>query len=143
MTALSSIILFIANLSGMELLFLWALETVVMIFFVLNLQQLLKMIGEENRQIDPVILWISLIPMIGWLLQIYIVIKVSQSITLELQKRGMTIKEEHPGRSIGIAYCILMLLSSVPFIGLILLCFGLYLWVSYWIKMSDYKKLLK
>lgn len=143
MVQLTANILFLANLGQTEILLLLGVTCLPMIFFILNLQGVLRTLRPENQKIAPALLWVTLIPFIGLIGQIYVVIKMSESVRLEFEKRNMTVKDEKSSLLMGIGYCTLLLLSSAPGVGIICLYFGLYLWVSYWIKISDYKKLLK
>jgi len=116
---------------------------VPLFFFLLNLQRLFKQISEENHKIQPALLWIAMVPLIGLLWQVVIVVKTAESLRLEFNKRNIQVDEEKPGFWIGLSYCMLFCCLIIPGLGLILGGIGLYYWVNYWVKMSDYKKMLQ
>jgi hypothetical protein len=124
-------------------LLLLLIYVVPLFFFLLNLQRLFKEISAENRKLLPTLLWFAMIPLIGLLWQFFIIIKTAESLRLEFNKRNIQVEEKKPGFWIGLTYCVLFCCSIIPGLGLILGGIGLYYWVNYWIKMSDYRKLLK
>ncbi|ABG57572.1 hypothetical protein [Cytophaga hutchinsonii] len=144
MLQLSFPILFISGLGGGEIaLLLMLLYLVPLVFFILTLKRLLEQLNENNRKVNPVLLWLILIPVVGLVCQFIVVIKMAESLRAEFDQRHLAEEEAKPGFNTGLTYCILFLCGGIPMVGMVLSCVGIYFWISYWIKMNDYKKLLQ
>lgn len=113
------------------------------IFYLLTLQGTLREISRENRRMQPEQVWLSLIPIFGIVWQYFIVSRVADSLYLEFRKRNIYVPEQKPGYNFGIAYCILISVSIIPMIGLLSVIGAAVCWVIYWVKISDYRNLLR
>lgn len=113
-----------------------------LIFYLITIQDTLKEISPENRQMQPGEVWLSIIPLFGMVWQFFVVDRVSKSLKAEFLKRNIQIVEEKPGYSIGIAFCILNCCGIIPVLGGFAGIGGLVCWIIYWIKIADYKTLL-
>lgn len=112
------------------------------VFYLMTLKSVIKEIGPENRKMPPDHVWLTLIPIFGIVWQFFIVIKMAESLKLELKKRNVYAIEEKPGYKIGIAYCILFSCSIIPGIGILMTFAGFACWIIYWIKINDYRNTL-
>jgi len=106
------------------------------------MQKTFALISQQNRKMEPSHVWLMFIPIfnIGW--RFVIVNRMADSLKAELASRNIVVSEENPGKSIGIAYCILMCCGIIPFIGPLASLVGLALWIAYWVKISQYKAML-
>ncbi len=144
MLQLSFQLLFISGIGAGEIaLLLMLLYLIPLVFFILTLKRLLAELSESNRKVHPVLLWLILIPVVGLICQFYVVIKMADALRSEFDQRQIAVEEAKPGFNKGLIYCILFLCGGIPQIGIFLSCIGIYFWISYWIKMNDYKKLLQ
>ncbi len=114
-----------------------------LVFYLLTLQRTLKEISPENRKMPPEQVWLSIIPLFGIIWQFFIVSRLSDSLALELSKRNVYTEERRPAYNIGIAYCILISAVIIPYINILATLGGLVCWILYWLKVNDYRMLLK
>ena len=137
------------------------------IFFVISQQNTLKMVKRANRQMQPGLVWLQLIPFLGQIWQFVVIVKIAGSIRngLAAEYEGTifgadaAVAEKNAARwptlGIGLAYCIpeaLITLNNlfaaegsggnlelVGFLGL-----GMFVcWIIYWVQLAGYKNKLK
>lgn len=115
------------------------------IFYLLTLQNMLKLIAPNNRKMPPGQVWLVLIPLFGAIWQFFVVNNISISIEKEFRSKGLPI-ENRPTYTIGLITCILCALNTAMFIfGLhsflvtITACICL---IIYWVKVAGYKNKL-
>jgi hypothetical protein len=119
-----------------------ALFIVPAIFFIITLQNTLKAISPENRQMSFANVWLLCIPVFNFYWQFIVVNKIALSIAIECKRLGIPVKETKPTYQIGLSWNICYLLFLIP---LIKLWAGIILtitWVIYWIKVNRYRKLI-
>jgi len=121
-----------------QLIFL-ALFILPGIFFLITLQNTLKAISIENRKMPPSNVWLLLIPLFNFVWQFIVVDKIAQSITMECDKLNIPVKENKPTYKIGLAWNICTLLFFIPVLGNLA---ALVLFIAYWIKVNEYRKLI-
>ena len=111
----------------------------VFILFVSSLRKVLERCSYENRTIKPGQVWLLLIPFfnLGW--QFVVLTKVSQSLENEFNSRNIQ-KGPAPGKSIGMAVCILAIFCTIPIIMNYTALPCLICWIIYWAKISSYSK---
>ncbi len=112
------------------------------IFYLLTLQNTLAKVSLTNRTMEPGQVWLSLIPLFGLVWQFIIVTRMADSLRAEFNERGITVQEEKPGYSLGIAYCVLYCCTIIPILGGLASLGGLVVWIIYWVKINEYKNLL-
>lgn len=136
--------LFLFNFLGPEMLilFLAALIIVPFIYYIIMLQQTMKIISVENRKMPPHSVWLLLIPIIGSFYHFYVVIKLGESLALEFRDRNIPSSESQPGTNLGITMCLLFLASVIPYLGFLFAIAGLICWIMYWGKINSFKNLL-
>ncbi|MBS1774381.1 MAG: hypothetical protein JST82_16105 [Bacteroidetes bacterium] len=108
------------------------------IFYLITLQNTLKAISFENRQMQPGNVWLLLIPVFNIVWQFILVSKVSQSIELECKKRNIPC-EPQPAYTVGLVFCIANCVSWIPLLGWIAGLAGLVCWILHWVKVAEYK----
>ena len=111
------------------------------VFFLLTLQRALQLCAPQNRTMAPGKVWLCFIPLFG-LVWIFVVIsRVASSLRLEFESRQAP--PEDYGRSIGLAYCILAVISIIPIIGVLTGLASTVCWIIYWVKISTYSSRLQ
>jgi hypothetical protein len=111
------------------------------IFFLLTLQKALQRCSPESRTTSPGSVWLMFIPLFNIIWQFLLVIKISESLHNEFTKRNMN-EEPNPGKTLGLASCILGLIGIIPVIGMLTSVAGLVCWIMYWVKIAGYSNKL-
>ena len=86
------------------------------IFYLITLQNTLRLISPRNRQMEPGQVWLILIPLFGLGWNFKVIDDVSTSLGREFRARGIR-SEPKPGYGVGLASAILILTSWIPCIG--------------------------
>jgi hypothetical protein len=114
----------------------------IQVMYLLTLQNVLKQVSPENQKMPPGQVWLNLIPLFNLVWQFIIVNRIADSLQAEFAKRGIKVDEARPGYGVGLAYCICSVSGWVPLLGVLASLGGLVCWIIYWVKMSNYKKML-
>jgi hypothetical protein len=141
-----SVLLGMLGLGGIEIIivfFVLIAFIVPFVFYLITLQNTFKLISTHNRKMEPGNVWLMFIPLfnLGW--RFVIVLKMAESLKAEFAERNISVAEQYPGKGIGIAYCVCLCCSIVPFLGILASVGGLVCWIIYWVKISEYKALLE
>lgn len=112
------------------------------IFYLITLQSTLASISPENRKMPPAHVWLLLIPLFSLVWHFFVIKSIAESITAEANSLGKKLAEPMPAYNIGLAMCILNCLFIVPGVNFVTSIAGLVCWIIYWVKISDYKKVL-
>lgn len=125
---------------------------VVFVFYLINLMNLLKEIDESNRQMPPANVFLMFIPLFNLVYPFIMYPKISESIRLEAEGRGMPAFGDSL-RGLGLAIAIgsvvqvicNQLREEAVFAGISsILSLGiLVLWIIYWVKAASIKKAFK
>lgn len=124
---------------GFSLFFL-ILFLIPAIFFLLTLQNTLKAISVENRRMPPGNVWLLFIPLFNIIWQFIVVDKIAQSIAAECARLNIPVTDSKPTYGIGLAWNICNFLTIIPIIGGLA---SLVTFIIYWVKVSEYKKLIQ
>lgn len=108
-----------------------------MIFYLLTIQKALNRCSLQNRTMTPGLVWLALIPLFNLIWNFFIVTAVAKSLGNEFRSRNIQAENE-PGKSIGLAYAILVCCSIIPFLGILAGLAGLVLWIVYWVKIAEF-----
>jgi magnesium-transporting ATPase (P-type) len=145
----------------LQLLLLFAFLIPAILFFSTQ-QKTLNVIQPENRLMSPGMVWLQLIPLIGLVWQFFVVTKIANSISKELESPkddsilGISITaldalDKRPTFIIGITYCTLSTASIIwnmvtmqtllwiNIITLLLVLGGMICWIIYWVILNRYK----
>lgn len=123
------------------LVFLLAVYAVLALY-ILNLQRCFDALQPAFRpQVPTALVWLGLVPYLGFLALIAAVVMLSVSLKKEGEARR-TDAFGDGGLALGLAAAILSLLSVIPFIGLLLGLAGLVCWILHWLKVSGFRRLL-
>ncbi len=120
-----------------------AIGLIPMIFYLLTLQNTLKEVQPQNRQMEPGQVWLLFIPLFGLVWHFIIVNRIADSLRAEFQQRQIPLQEDRPGAGIGITHCALNCASVIPFLGSLCALAGLVCWIIYWVKIANYKTMLQ
>ncbi|MDM8000661.1 MAG: hypothetical protein QUS33_11910 [Dehalococcoidia bacterium] len=136
-----------AMVEGVELFFIFALVAVIAIpivigiFYCLTLQKALSRCAPQNRTLSPGLVWLYLVPLFNLVWHFFIVVNMAKSLHAEFVYRNM-LEEESPGQGIGLAACILHVVSLlahlIPFLGWLVWIAGLVCWIIYWVKIAGF-----
>ena len=124
-----------------QVLFL-ALFILPVVFFVITLQNTLNAISPENRKMPFANVWLLFIPLFNFYWQFVVVNKIAQSIALECEKLQIPVKETKPTYNLGLSWNICYILFLIPIARLWMSIILMITWILYWIKVSQYKKLI-
>lgn len=108
------------------------------IFWLLTLQKALGRCRAENQAMAPAMVWLMLIPLFNIVWQFILVINVSKSLKNEFVSLNTEPDTAEPGKAVGLAMCILNVISTVPYLGTVLGIGGLVCWIIHWIKIAGY-----
>jgi hypothetical protein len=123
------------------LIFLFLLIAIVpFVFFLLTLQNALKVISEENRRMSPSNVWLMFIPFFNIVWQFIMVDRIADSILAECTRLNIPVKENRPTYGIGLAWNICNCVTFIPIIGGFS---ALVTFILYWVKVSELKNLIK
>ncbi|MFM8270771.1 MAG: hypothetical protein ACKODX_00330 [Gemmata sp.] len=107
------------------------------IFFLLTQQRALARCSARNRTQEPGMVWLAIIPFVGFVWIFINVIRIAESLRYEYRDRGLHARGEDYGHGIGIAYCCLAVGGIIPYIGVLLGIAAFVCWIIYWIKIAN------
>jgi hypothetical protein len=107
------------------------------IFFILTLQKALQRCSPENRVMTPGSTWLILIPVFNLVWMFIVVTQMAQSLEKEFRKRTIPV-EPSPGKSIGLAWCILTVCCLIPLVGILTGLPAIICWILYWVKIAGF-----
>lgn len=119
------------------------------IFYIMQVQRLLRLISPDLRKTEPDAAWLLLIPVFRLVWSFVLVTRIGDSLRAEQQRRGILEFDERPGFAIGIAMASasalyrLVSLADVPAVTGVLFLAMLSCWIVYWVKLAGFEKQLK
>ena len=119
------------------ILLIFGIFLIPKIFFCLTLQKCLIRCSPQCRTMIPGQVWLLLIPLFDMIWMFIVVSAISVSLANEFRLRNM-MREPEPGKSLGLAYCILNVCGLVPFVGFLTWVPALVCWILYWVKIANY-----
>ncbi len=149
--------LLLINFFGPELLLtLFFIGVIVPVLLYINtIHKTLDEIRDENRLIPSRSPMLLLVPILGSFMLFLVVIKLSQSLDLEFEERGMTADGKGFGQTVGLIMCAASLLVTliivIGLLGISIVLFpliriigiaGLVCWIVHWNKVATYRKML-
>lgn len=108
-----------------------------LIFYLLTLQKALNKCQPANRTMSPGMVWLQIIPFFGIVWQFFVVAALANSLGNEFRARRI-VEEENPGKSLGIAVCVLNICTIIPFVGTLAAIAYLVVWIVYWVKIAGF-----
>ena len=123
---------------GMGLIIIIALGIAILYF--LNLQDTLKEVSQENREVPAVNAWLLLIPLFTIVYAFIFYPKICNSIKKEYASRGWDSSSDF-GKNIGLAMAILGVVAIIPIQSLkgIAGLASIVVFIIFWVKMYKYK----
>jgi predicted PurR-regulated permease PerM len=124
------------------------------LFFIRTQYSTLLAIQPENRLMNPLEVWLQLIPVFGLIWQFVVVARIADSIQREYQSHkeisflGMgdgDLQEKINERvtyTTGFSYCVLLILSFIPVIGFMIGIAMLALWFTYWRQLIKHRDIM-
>jgi hypothetical protein len=121
------------------------------LFFLNTQYTTLKAIQPSNRLMSPAEVWLQLIPVIGLIWQFVVVARIADSIQREYQSHkdisflGMgdgDLQEKIDERvtyTTGFNYCLMLVFSFIPVIGIFIGIAMLVLWITYWKQLIKHR----
>jgi hypothetical protein len=126
------------------------LSVVPYIFFLLTLQNTVRLVNPVNRHMKPEQVWLMFIPVFNFLWVFWMIAGVADSVEDELRARGMPAPLNRPGYSVGLGYaiclCVSFVLRLIPYmnvIGIFAGFVGFVLWIIYWVQIYNWQNVLK
>tara|TARA_B110000116_G_C16390305_1_gene382626 strand:- start:73 stop:486 length:414 start_codon:yes stop_codon:yes gene_type:complete len=126
---------------GIVIVFL-LLILVPYILFLVNLQNTLAACSQENRAMEPGLVWLNLIPIFSLFWLFWTVIKIRDSLQKEYESRSLDTKEVTDTYNMGLGLAISSVAGIIPVIGLITGIAALVFFIIYWSKTSGCRKTL-
>lgn len=115
----------------------FVISLVIQIFFLLTLHRCLDRVKPENREMEPGMVWLNLIPIfsMGWIF--YTIIKIKESLTKEYDSRELQGDGDF-GFAMGLTYAICVCCSAIPYLGILIALASIVFWIIYWVKIVGY-----
>jgi hypothetical protein len=121
-----------------------AIGIVIYVFYLKNLQDLLKECDQSNLQMPAVNVWLMFIPLFNYVYAFIMYQKISESIKREFESRNAPQSGDYM-KTLGIIMPILTLVGIIPVNALkgIVGLGGLVLFIIYWVKAAEMKNKLR
>ena len=124
------------------LLVFGVLSLVPAIFYLLTLQRAIERCSVESRAMSPETVWLLLIPLFNLVWQFIVVNNISKSLRNEFAKRNLAAVSGDFDRALGLAMCILTIVSAIPIVGFATGIAAFVCWIIYWVKIAGYARML-
>lgn len=112
------------------------------VFFVITLQNTLKVISPENRKMPFANVWLLFIPLFNFYWQFVVVNRIAESIAMESEKLHIPVKESKQTYKLGLTWSICYILFLIPVLKMWVAIIIIPAWIVYWIKVNQYRKLI-
>lgn len=106
------------------------------IFYLITLQKALSRCSLQNRTLSSGLVWLQLIPVFNLVWHFVLVINIAKSLHAELKMRNI-LEEPNPGQGVGLAMCILSVISIIPYLGILTGIAAFICWIIYWVKIAE------
>ena len=120
--------------------FIYLVLFLIFILFLGSVSRVLNRVSEENRRMDPGLVWLNLIPLLNLIWCVVTVERVGESIRNEMAARGRDSKTESYGKTAGLTAIVLFLTVLVlpPPALIITWPFALIYGIVYWLQLRWY-----
>jgi len=115
----------------------FGIALIPLIFFCLTLQKCLNRCSSQCRTMTPGKVWLLLIPLFNLIWQFVVVSQIATSLSNEFNLRKI-IREPEPGKSLGMAFCILFVCGLIPIVSIFAGMAGMVCGILYWVKIAKY-----
>lgn len=120
------------------ILFTAGLFIIPFVFFLLTLQNTLKVIEASNRKMEPGKVWLLFIPFFSFYWMFVVVNAIAGSSKLQLEQYGVY-SEEKPTYSLGLPLAICYACTLIPIVNILASLAWIVLFILYWIKVNETK----
>jgi len=110
------------------------------IIYLAALQKALQRCAPESRTMPPGQVWLMLIPLFNVVWQFIVVGRMASSLRNEFLRRQLPLADPEPGKTLGIAMCVLIATGWIPVVGMFTGPAGLVCWILYWVKIAGYSR---
>ena len=127
-------------MGGAIILIFVVIVIVVAVLYLLNLQNLMKSIKEENREVSPGNVWLMLIPLFSIVYAFILYPKISASIKKEFESREMDTAGDG-AKTLGLALAITgaAAILPIPVLGGLIGLANLVIFIMWWVKTAGFK----
>lgn len=127
-------------MGGAIILIFVVIVIVVAVLYLLNLQNLMKSIKEENREVSPGNVWLMLIPLFSIVYAFILYPKISASIKKEFESREINTAGDG-AKNLGLALAITGAASilPIPVLGGLIGLANLVIFIMWWVKTAGFK----
>ena len=132
----------LAAIMGIGIFFI-IIFILIAVFYLLNLQNLLKTIKDENRDVEPGNVWLMFIPLFNIVYPFILYPKISSSVKKEFESRGIS-NNDDGAKNLGLAFAITgaAAILPIPFLSTIIALGNLVLFIIWWVKTAGFKNKL-
>jgi hypothetical protein len=114
-----------------------------MVLYVKNLMDLMRQVEPKNRQIQPGFVWMLFIPFYGaFIFPFSLYPKIAESLKREFEERNNPQPGDY-GKSLGLTLPFIMMGFIIPFLNFLAIIGWAVVGIIFWVKMAQYKKMLK
>lgn len=113
------------------------------VFYILCLERALQRCSPASRAMPPGRVWLLLIPIFGLVWHFIVVSDMARSLGNEFKSRNVQNVDPAPGKSVGLAMCILSVCGLIPLIGVVLSMGAIVCWIVYWVRIATYSEALR
>jgi hypothetical protein len=108
------------------------------VLFYLTLHRCLNQIKRSNRDLEPPMVWLNLVPLLNLVWTFVTVSRVGSSLRKEFGYREWKTEGERFGVTMGTAYGTLLVMSHIPCMGLLFVIPMFVTMVIYWMQIAGY-----
>jgi len=122
-----------------------AIRIVIWLIFAYSIYKTLKLVKKENRNILPGQVWYVALPLFNIYWNFEVVRRLTDSLNNEFYDRQVEV-DERPTQKWGMLFAWTFLISNIPlplFILTVVFVLHLVYFITYWVKIHEYKVLLK
>lgn len=128
--------------AGILFIAVFVVMLVVYILYITSLSRALSKCSESSRTMQPGMVWLLLVPLVGLVWQFFVVIGLADSLGNEFRAREVPNADPKPGKSVGIAMCVCAACGIVPLVNLLAFPAYIVLWIIYWVKIGEFSRRL-
>lgn len=128
----------IANTLGGFFAVIMIASFIIQIMYLLSIIKTINAVKTEHSRSSTVLPWFILVPVVGWIVALVVVTKLSGDFKLYVQKHE--IKElalHNGGQTKGLVTYISFLLFFVPVLNVFTSIVGFIAWIMYWIELGN------
>jgi len=110
------------------------------IFYLVSMHKALNRVAPERRKTTPLIIWLNLLPLVNLVTHFFMVSGIADSLADEYYYRNLPLADQRPGYTMGLVTSILLVLSMIPWLGMLFSMGALVTWIIYWVQIADFSR---